>query len=123
MPALGRPVHISKVDGQRELVQNEGGSDAEPDRQQIDADVSRLERDLEHAATEDQDVADDHVMQMDVADAAAPPAADARGARVQPCDREGRERRREHQEERLTSCEAEAMEPDRVEGEHHHRRP
>jgi hypothetical protein len=52
------------VDGQREFVQNEGGPDAEPDRQQIDADVSRLERDLEHAAAQDQDVADDHVMQI-----------------------------------------------------------
>ena len=83
----------------------------------------RLERDLEHAATEDQDVADDHVMQMDVADVAAPPAADPRNARVQPCDREGRERRCEHQEEGLTTCEAEAMEPDRIESEHHRPRP
>ena len=72
------------------------------------------------AATEREDVAHDQVVQMDAADPAAAPAADARKARVQPRHGEGRERCPEHQEERFAPGEAEAVEPDCIESKQVH---
>ena len=44
--AFRRPVDVAQVNGERELVEDERRADPEPDREQVDADVARLEREL-----------------------------------------------------------------------------
>ena len=91
MPALGCPVDVAEMDGERELVEHERRTDAEPDRQHVDTDVTRLERDLEHPADQCENAPQNHVMHVHVAEVAAAPVANTRKAGVEPSECKGEE--------------------------------
>ena len=71
------------MDGESELVKDERRSDPEPESEQVDAEVARLERQLEHPARQSEDVAGHHVVQVDISDPPAGPVPDSCDPRIE----------------------------------------
>ena len=101
LAALVLPVDVLEVEDERELVEDEGGAAAEGDRGEVDDRGVRVGRERDQAADEDEHDAGDHVMDVGVAEAAAPPAVAPRKPRV-----EARQREREQERERAAEAEA-----------------
>ena len=104
LPALVLPVDVLEVEDERELVEHERRAGAEGDRGEVDDRGVRVGRERDQAADEDEHDARDHVVDVRVAEPAAPPAVAPREPRVEPRQREGEQEREEQQQERLLAC-------------------
>ena len=81
LPALVLPVDVLEVEDERELVEHERGAGAEGDRGEVDDRGARVGRERDQAADEDEHEPGNHVVDVRVAEPAAPPAV-RRASRV-----------------------------------------
>jgi hypothetical protein len=95
-------IHIPHVEAQRELVQDERTAGAEEHGEHVAAGVTDPEREVDHARCQHEYDTDDHVVDVNAADATGRPGVASRKPRVEPRERERRKRRGQQPEQRVT---------------------
>ena len=112
--ALLGPVHVAKVEGERELIEDERATDPEDHREDRPARVARRQRDVDHPGCEHDHDADDHVVDVDASELPAPPVVAARKARVDADADERRERCPEQEQQGVATGKPVAVDLNRV---------
>ena len=78
------PVDVLEMEHKGELVENERGARTERDRSNVDERRIRIGGEPDHSADENEHEAGHHVVKMNIAHTAAPPAMAPRKSRVEP---------------------------------------
>jgi hypothetical protein len=99
---------------QRELIEHEGGADAEADREQLPPQATRLKREIEHPRQEDDHDPYDHVVKVRVADPAASPTAPPPESSIATREHKREQRRGKEKQQRLAAGQAKPVHLDGI---------